>query len=99
MGFNKIYNNIKMYIITDYSKKRAKDLGVEIKPSKEKGKKIDVFSQGKKVTSIGALGYGDYPTYMKEKGKAYADERRRLYKIRHKDNKGVAGMYADKILW
>jgi len=90
------------YRIKEYSKKQAKKLGVIIKPSKVKGKKIDVFKNNKKLVSIGALGYKDYPTYIKEKGKKYADERRRLYKIRHsKDRKirGSAGYYADKILW
>jgi hypothetical protein len=41
----------------------------------------------------------DYPTYIQDKGKAYADERRRLYKARHRGNKGVAGKLADAILW
>ena len=31
------------YKITTYSKRQAKKLGVTIKPSKVKGKKIDVF--------------------------------------------------------
>ncbi len=90
------------YRIKQYSKNQAKKLGVTIKPSKLKGKKIDVFKNNKKLVSIGAIGYKDYPTYIKEKGKKYADERRRLYKIRHKKDrniKGSAGYYADKILW
>jgi hypothetical protein len=39
---------------------------------------------------------------MGTKGKTFADEKRRLYKIRHaKDRvvRGTAGYYADKILW
>ena len=90
------------YNITKYTKDQAKKLGVEVKVSKVKGKKIDVFKDGKKIASVGALGYSDYPTYTKTKGKAYADERRRLYKIRHsKDRnvKGSDGYYADKLLW
>lgn len=90
------------YQITDYSFKQASKLGVEIKPSKNKNKKIDVFREGKKISSIGATGYSDYPTYTKTKGKAYADKRRELYKTRHaKDRqvKGSAGFWADKILW
>jgi hypothetical protein len=90
------------YQITDYSFKQASKLGVEIKPSKNKNKKIDVFREGKKISSIGATGYGDYPTYTKTKGKEYAEERRKLYKLRHsKDRqvKGSAGFWADKILW
>ena len=90
------------YRIKEYTKRQAKKLGVQVKPSKVKGKKIDVFKNGKKVASVGAIGYNDYPTYMQKKGKKYADERRRLYKIRHnKDRKvrGSAGDYADKLLW
>jgi hypothetical protein len=92
-----------MYNITDYSKRQAIKLGVKIKPSTNKNKKIDVFDYHNNfIVSIGAIGYKDYPTYLLEKGKKYADERRRLYRIRHeKDRKvlGSAGYYADKILW
>lgn len=88
-----------MYNITDYSYRQAKALGVEIKPSTRKNKKIDVFKDGKKIASIGALGMKDYPTYIKEKGRAYADERRLQYYIRHaKDNK-LNGFFSKKILW
>jgi hypothetical protein len=90
------------YRIKEYTKRQARKLGVQVKPSKVKGKKIDVFKKGKKVASVGAIGYNDYPTYIQKKGKKYADERRRLYKIRHnKDRKvrGSAGYYADKLLW
>ena len=37
-----------MYHITDYTYKQAKKLGVEIKPSKNKKRKIDVLKNGKK---------------------------------------------------
>ena len=92
-----------MYNITNYSKDRAKLLGVKIIPSTNKNKKIDVLDWNNNfIVSIGGIGYKDYPTYLLEKGKKYADERRRLYRIRHtKDRKvlGSAGYYADKILW
>jgi len=55
------------YVITDYSREQAKKLGVEIKPSKDPDKKIDVFRNGRKIATIGAKGYLDYPTYMKLK--------------------------------
>jgi hypothetical protein len=88
-----------MYNITEYSYKKARQLGVEIKPSKIKNKKIDVMKQGKVIASIGDKRYNDYPTYIKDKGKAYAEERRRLYNIRHKNDKGITGKYAREILW
>jgi len=91
-----------MYEIKEYSRIKAKQLGVTIKPSTRKDKKIDVFKNNEKVASIGAKGYKDFPTYKKEKGLAFAEERRRLYKERHEKDrhkKGSAGFYADKILW
>jgi hypothetical protein len=86
------------YKISEYSYKQAKKLGVEIKPSSNKNKKIDVFKDDKKITSIGASGYKDYPTYMKE-DKELAKQKRENYKSRHKNNKGLAGFYASNILW
>jgi len=90
-----------MYQITDYSYQQAKKLGVDIKPSKNKNKKIDVFKSGEKIASIGGKGYKDYPSYLKI-DKNLAEERRKLYKIRHEKDrkiKGSAGFFADKILW
>ena len=91
------------YSIKAYSKQQAAKLGVVIKPSTVQGKKIDVFNKkGGKLASIGALGYGDYPTFMAEEGKEYADRRRKAYKMRHEKDRhvrGSAGYYADKILW
>lgn len=91
------------YSIKPYSYRQARKLGVTIKPSTVQGKKIDVFNkEGKKLASIGAIGYADYPTFMINKGKKFAEEKRKLYKQRHaKDRvvRGTAGYYADKILW
>lgn len=91
-----------MYKITEYSKEQANKLGVKIKPSQKKNKKIDVFKGDVLVASIGAKGYKDYPTYVKEKGLEYANERRQLYKSRHAKDlkvKDSAGYFANKILW
>ena len=90
------------YIISSYSKQQARNLGVTIKLSKVKGKKLDVFKDGKKLASIGALGMGDFPTFKRKFGKEYADKRRNLYKMRHEKDRhkrGTAGYFADKILW
>ena len=91
-----------MYKITNYSKEQAKKLNVDIKPSTRKNKKIDVFKNDKKISSIGDIRYDDYPTYIEKKGKQFAEKQRKLYKIRHKNDrnvKGSNGYYADKILW
>jgi len=90
-----------MYRIKSYSKKRAAELGVKIKPSTRSGNKIDVFKNGKKIASIGARGYNDYPTFKEKYGKKFADERKKAYLARHKKNiiKNTPGYYAAKILW
>lgn len=88
------------YTITNYSKQKAKEYDVVIKPSKKKNKKIDVYKGDKLVASIGAKGFKDYPTFILEDGKEFADTRRKLYKQRHKnDLNSKNGKWADRILW
>jgi hypothetical protein len=91
------------YTITAYTRAQAKKHNVIVKPSTVQGKKIDVFNKkGDKLASVGALGYGDYPTFKREKGLEYANERRRLYKERHdkdRHERGTPGYWADKLLW
>lgn len=78
------------------AKERAKSLGVTVKASTRKHKKLDVFDRsGDKIASIGDIRYSDYLQHGDE-------ERRKRYKQRHKNNRlvvGSAGYYADKILW
>ena len=98
------------YHITPYTYKQARRIGVTVKPSTDKTKKIDVFrvvGKGKnktvkKIASVGFFGMKDYPTHMQEKGLKFAKTRRRLYRIRHERDrhiKGSRGYYADKLLW
>jgi hypothetical protein len=91
-----------MYQITNYTKEKANELGVKVIHSKNPKKKLDVLKNGKIIASVGAVGYNDYPTYMKTRGQEYAEQRRALYKIRHKRDINVAGSngwYANKLLW
>jgi len=89
-----------VYTITDYSKKQAEKYDVIIKPSKKKNKKIDIYKGDQLIATIGQKGYKDYPTYMIEEGKEYADKRRKLYKQRHKNNlNSKNGKWANRILW
>ena len=90
------------YTIDPQAFKNAERIGVEIKKATQKNKKLDVFKDGIKVATIGDTRYMDYRSYIKRDGKAFADERRRLYKVRHEKNrkeKGTPSYYADKILW
>ena len=78
------------YIITQYSYDKAKKLNLIIKSSKNKGKKIDVYDIDHNfLWSIGDIRYNDYPNYCIIYNKQYADERRRLYHIRHQKNINV----------
>jgi hypothetical protein len=95
-------SNNKTYRITQYTRRRAKQLGVTVKLSRNPKKKIDVFKQNKKIASVGATGYGDFPTFMRTEGKQSANAHRKRYKIRHEKDRhqtGTPGYYADKLLW
>lgn len=95
------------YKILPYHRTQAKRLNVTIKPSSNKGKKIDVFKNGEKIATIGAMGYGDFATFksLERQGKVprgYAESRRIAYKQRHRKDRlvrGSNGFYADNILW
>jgi hypothetical protein len=95
------------YIITAYTQAQARKLGVTVKHSKTHGKKLDVFKNGEKVATIGAIGYADYPTFMRleRQGKVAtgtAVRRRKAYKMRHEKDRHIRnsnGWYADKLLW
>ncbi len=98
------------YHITNYTYKQAKRIGVVVKPSTNRIKKIDVYRKDKKnkkgtmkkIDSVGAAGMNDFPTYIQKKGLAFAKTRRRLYKIRHdkdRKTKWTRGWLADKLLW
>ena len=101
-----------MYEILEYTEDRLRKLNkklntdkITINSSTNKDKKIDVFINNKKVASIGAIGYKDFPTYTKEKGKKFADGRRKLYYRRHskeddiKENKITPSWWARWLLW
>jgi len=90
------------YIITSRQKRNAKRLGVKILPSNNKNKKLSVYKDGVKVADIGAIEYWDYDHYINAYGRSYANQRQRLYKLRHEKYRHIKGSpayYADQILW
>ena len=85
--------------------RKAKAVGLEIRPSKRTGKKFDVYKGGVFQTSIGQKGAMDYEKYLRQ-DKELADARRKAYKARHiyrkikvRDGRITAAWAADKILW
>jgi hypothetical protein len=90
------------YIIKQRIRDNAKKLGVEIKIAKNPKKKLDVFKDGRKISTIGATGYSDYAHYIDDKGLTYANVRKKIYGIRHKDDmnkKNTPGYFAARLLW
>ncbi len=90
------------YKILKRQTQNALKLGVTIIPSSNSKKKLDVYKNNVKLVEIGANGYMDYATYIIKNGLEFANKRKKLYKIRHENDrnvKGTAGYYADKILW
>lgn len=89
------------YQILPYTYQQAQKLGVKVKPSTVKGKKVDVYKKGEKVASIGDKSYSDYPHY-KQKDPKLAEERRKAYKARHRhtmDKVGTPSYYVSRLLW
>ena len=87
-----------MYEISPKSYKVAKQYGLQIEPSVKINKKIDVYKDGRYIASIGDSRYADFHIYSKENGTAYANERARLYYLRHK-NVSVREQLAKLLLW
>ena len=87
------------YQITQFTRDRAKEIGVKVFPSKNPKKKLDVVFPKGAVVSIGAIGYGDFPTYMESHGTKYALKRRLAYHLRHRKDDGLAGQLAKHLLW
>ena len=88
-----------MYKIRPQQRKRAKEIGVEIRPSTKGNFKLDVYSKGRLIASVGDKRFADFETYKETKGLAYAEERRRLYMLRHKNDKSLRGLLAAYLLW
>lgn len=95
------------YPITPDIKNRAKALGITLKASKNKDKKLDAYKDNVFQASFGGKGYKDFHRYMKEDGQQVANQKRKQYKARHekdrkvkyRDGKLTAGFLADRILW
>ena len=90
------------YVIKERTKRLAEKLNVQVRPSKLKGKKLDVYDlRGNKLASIGAAGLGDYPTYLLT-DKALAEKKRTAYIARHAKDLSVVGspgFFAFRLLW
>ena len=91
------------YEIQPYTHLMAYKYGVKAVVSGNPKKKIDVLDfNDNYICSIGDIRHGDFPTFFKERGADFAEERRRLYHLRHIKHKNVLGSksyYASRLLW
>lgn len=90
------------YRISTYTRKQAARLGVTVRLASNPAKKIDVFKDGHKVATVGACGYKDYPTFLREDGKEVANRKRNAFKSRferYRHRRGSKAWYADQLLW
>jgi len=77
------------------AKRNASKIGVTVKPSKNKGKKLDVFRGDKKLASIGDVNYADFTKHQDK-------QRQKNYMSRHGKTRvkvGTPSYFADRILW
>jgi len=94
------------YQITSRQRANARRLGVSIKPSTVKGKKLDVFKgtgkDKKKVASIGAASMMDFDRWKAKEGIEKANARRKAFRSRFAKQRtkvGTPAYYASEILW
>ena len=89
-----------MYKIKKYYYDQYKKLRVEIRPSKFKNKKVDVYKDNIFICSIGDNRFLDFPSYL-EIDKDNAEKRRMLYHQRHKKDNipNTKVYYILNILW
>ncbi len=76
-------------------KANARKIGVTVKPSTRKGKKIDVFRNQKKLASIGDASMADFTKHRDE-------QRRKNFKSRFQKQRtkvGTPAYFSDRLLW
>ena len=96
-----------MYKITSHTRSQARKYGYIVRPSKNKGKKIAIFKKIKKdgkvqevkLADVGALGYGDYGTFIRTKGKEFADKRQPAFFSRFRRLPDIKNGKITTIFW
>ena len=98
------------YIIRKWTEQQAKKHKLTVFPAEDNKTKLEVYDDnGLYLANVGALGYLDYAQYLDmEKANMIpngtADERRRLYHLRHASEKGyntknTKSCLAKTLLW
>lgn len=93
-----------LYNILPYTFKKAKQLNLIVIASDNPNYKLEIYDgmTGKFLFYGGDPRFQDYPHYIRSHGKQYANERRRLYRIRHAkeiNDIGSRGWVISQLLW
>lgn len=96
-----------MYRITERTRQKANELGLEVKPSKKKNWKLDVYRKGFMVASVGKVDEFDYATAleMEVEGslrKGSAEKWRQVYILKNMCQEVIYGThsyYEYNLLW
>lgn len=91
------------FIIKPIHLRNAERLGVNIKPSYNRKKKLDIYDfHNQYICSIGDINFADYESYIRTHGRDYANFRKRMFETRHNKTRHILGTpayYSWQILW
>lgn len=88
-----------MYDISDEQFDMAYDLGVEICPSKNKRKLIDVYKDSVLFCSVGAINFRYYRELLRDEGAWEANQKKQKILARYKNNCRLETLYMIRFLW
>ena len=96
-----------MYRITERTRQKARELGLEVKPSRKKGFKMDVFRNGFLISTVGKVDELDYATALEMEAegklrKGTADRWREIYTLKNMCQELLFGTilyYEYNLLW
>jgi hypothetical protein len=88
-----------MYDISDEQLSMANDLCVEIFPSKNKRKLIDVYKDDLLFCSVGAINFKYYRELLRDEGAWEANQKKQKILARYKNNCKLEVLYMIRFLW
>lgn len=88
-----------MYEITEDQYETADTLRIEIRPSENKRKLIDVYKDGIYFCSIGAINFRYYRELLSDEGVVVAEQKKQKILHRYKNNCTLEVLYLMRILW
>lgn len=77
----------------------AAELGIEIRPSANKRKLIDVYKNGELFCSVGAINFRYYREYFEQEGPLVAQYKKDKMLTRYKNDCKAETLYSLRLLW